>query len=72
MMVIKLQLILMVSKQLVPSVGGKEEYVAESVDPLSEENILVPLIVFINMRNESLFGLVPSVLVIVGSVPGEG
>ena len=72
MMVIKLQLILMVSRQLVPSVGEKEEDVADSVDPLSEDNILFPLSVFINMRIESLFGLVPSFLVIVNSVPGEG
>ena len=71
-MVIKLQLIVMVSRQLVPGVGGEEEYVADSVDPLSEENILFPLIVFINMRNKSLFGLVPFFLVIVNSVPGEG
>ena len=62
----------MVSRQFVPSVGEKEEYVADSVDPLSEENILFPLIVFINMRNKSLFGLVPSFLVVVNSVPGEG
>ena len=72
MMVIKLQLIVMGSRQLVPRVGEKEEQVADSVDPLSEENILFALIVFINMRNKSLFGLVPSFLVIVNSVPGEG
>ena len=41
MMVIKLQLILIVSRQFVPSVGGKEEYVADSVDPLSEDEYIV-------------------------------
>ena len=40
-MVIKLQLILMVSRQLVPSVGEKEEYVADSVDPMSEDEYIV-------------------------------
>jgi L-lysine 2,3-aminomutase len=32
---------LMVSRQLVPSVGEKEEYVADSVDPLSEDEYIV-------------------------------
>jgi hypothetical protein len=72
-MVIKIKLLLMGSRQLVPSVGGKEEYVALTLLILCQRmNILFPLGVFINMRNESLFGLVPSVLVIVNSVPGEG
>jgi hypothetical protein len=52
MMVIKLQLIVMGSRQLVPRVGEKEEQVADSVDPLSEENILFPLSVFINIKTE--------------------
>jgi len=43
---------LMVSRQLVPSVGEKEEHVADPVDPLSEDECIVSPSVFINIKTE--------------------